>query len=60
MKQFDKDYKMLEEMYQDEYFPDFLVDKVKDAMLNAVAFLETGETNLEKIQKKFIRQYWQI
>lgn len=35
MKQFDKDYKMLEEMYQDEYFPDFLVDKVKDAMLNA-------------------------
>lgn len=60
MKQFDKDYKMLEEMYQDEYFPDFLVDKVKDAMLNAVAFLETGETNLEKIQKKFNEMTWAI
>lgn len=60
MKQFDKDYKMLEEMYQDEYFPDFLVDKVKAAMLNVVAFLETGEKNLEKIQKKFNEMTWAI
>ncbi len=29
MKTFDKNYKLLEEMYQDGYFPDFLVDKVK-------------------------------
>lgn len=60
MKQFDKDYKLLEEMYQDEYFPDFLVDKVKDAMLNVVAFLETGEKNLEKIQEKFNEMTWAI
>ena len=29
MKVFDPDYKLLDEMYQDEYYPDFLVDKVK-------------------------------
>ena len=29
MKTFDKNYKLLKEMYQDGYFPDFLVDKVK-------------------------------
>ena len=30
MKAFDPDYKLLDEMYQDKYYPDFLVDKVKD------------------------------
>ena len=29
MKAFDVNYKLLAEMYQDEYYPDFLVDKVK-------------------------------
>ena len=28
MKTFDKNYKLLEEMYQDGYFPDFLVEAV--------------------------------
>ena len=30
MKAFDPNYKLLDEMYQDEYYPDFLVDKVKE------------------------------
>jgi len=30
MKTFDPNYKLLDEMYRDEYYPDFLVDKVKD------------------------------
>ena len=30
MKAFDPTYKLLDEMYQDEYYPDFLVDKVKE------------------------------
>lgn len=29
MKAFDVNYKLLDEMYQDEYYPSFLVDKVK-------------------------------
>lgn len=53
MKKFDADYKLLEDMYQDGYFPDFLVDKIKDLIQDVIAFLETGERDLEKIQEKF-------
>lgn len=47
MKKFDADYAMLKDMYEDEYFPDFLVDKVKARMQDVIDLLETGE----KIQK---------
>ena len=30
MKKFDADYKLLEDMYEDVYFPDFLVDKLRE------------------------------
>lgn len=40
-------------MYQDGYFPDFLVDKVKDLLQDIIGLLETGERNLEKIQIRF-------
>ena len=30
MKAFDPNYNLLDEMYQDNYYPAFLVDKVKD------------------------------
>lgn len=53
MKKFDSKYTLLEDMYQDAYFPDFLVDKVKDLVQNVIGLLETGERNLEKIQNKF-------
>ncbi len=53
MKEFDRDYKLLEDMYQDGYFPDFLVDKVKSLIQDVIIFLETGEKDLEKIQEKF-------
>lgn len=53
MKKFDADYKLLDDMYRDGYFPDFLVDKVKELVENIIEFLETGERNLEKIQSKF-------
>lgn len=52
MKKFDADYRLLEEMYQDEYFPVFLVDKIKLLVLDVVTFLETGERDLVKIQDK--------
>lgn len=53
MKKFDADYKLLEWMYQDGYFPDFLVDKIKALALDVIVFLETGERDLELIQRRF-------
>ena len=44
MKAFDPNYKLLDEMYQDDYYPAFLVDKVKDELQKVIALLESGET----------------
>ena len=51
MKTFDLNYKLLDEMYQDEYYPDFLVDKVKDELQKVIDLLKTGETNTEVVQE---------
>lgn len=51
MKSFDPDYKLLDEMYQDDYYPAFLVDKVKDELLKVIDLLESGETDTEVIQE---------
>ena len=53
MKKFDTEYKLLSDMYQDEYFPDFLVDKIKELVQNVIDFLETDEKDLDVIQNKF-------
>lgn len=53
MKKFDESYKLLEDMYNDGYFPNFLVDKVKALIQNVIDCLETGERDIMKIQKKF-------
>lgn len=52
MKTFDKNYKLLDEMYQDEYFPNFLVDKVKGELQKVIDLLESGETDTEVVQEK--------
>lgn len=52
MKTFDKNYKLLKEMYQDGYFPDFLVDKVKAELQKVIDLLEKGETDREAVQEK--------
>ena len=52
MKSFDVNYKLLDEMYQDEYYPDFLVDKVKAELQKVIDLLERGETDTEVIQGK--------
>lgn len=36
MKAFDPNYKLLDEMYQDDYYPAFLVDKVKDELQKVI------------------------
>ena len=50
MKKFDPNYVLLEEMYKDEYYPDFLVDKVKAEIEKVIELLESGETDIEIIQ----------
>ena len=50
MKTFDHNYKLLDEMYQDDYYPTFLVDKVKDELQKVIDLLESGETDIEVIQ----------
>ena len=53
MKKFDENYKLLEEMYSDGYFPNFLVDKVKALIMKVIELLEKGERDTQKIQKAF-------
>ena len=52
MKTFDPNYKLLDEMYQDDYYPAFLVDKVKDELQKVIDLLESGETDTEAVQEK--------
>lgn len=42
----------MDEMYQDRYFPDFLVDKVKTELQKVIRLLESGETDPKVIQEK--------
>ena len=51
MKTFDPNYNLLDEMYQDKYYPDFLVDKVKDELQKIIDLLESGETGTEAVQE---------
>lgn len=52
MKNFDKNYELLSEMYGDGYFPDFLVDKIKNLIEEVIKYLETGVTEKSEIQDK--------
>ena len=51
MKTFDPNYKLLDEMYRDDYYPDSLVDKVKDELQKVIDLLESGETDTEAVQE---------
>ena len=52
MKKFDEEIYLVD-MYEDGYFPDFLVDKIKALLQGIVTYLENGEHSLEDIQLKF-------
>lgn len=45
----------LTDMYRDSYYPKFLVDKVKDAVAEAVRFLEAGNRDMAQLQERFDR-----
>ena len=52
-KKLPADFKYLPEMYSDQYFPNFLVDKIKDIIKEAVKFIEEGDHTTEGIQGMF-------
>ena len=52
MKKFDESYVLLKDMVEDDYYPKFLVEKVKDCIAPVIALLESGETDKEVIQAK--------
>lgn len=51
MKKFDENYVLLEDMVNDDYYPKFLVDKVKDLILPVIELLENGEKDEAVIQE---------
>ncbi len=51
MKKFDENYVLLEDMVNDDYYPKFLVGKVKDLIIPVIDLLENGEENKTVIQK---------
>lgn len=51
-KLFDENFVLLEEMYLDPYFPDFLVDKIRDLIKVLIKKLEDGERAPDEIQKE--------
>ena len=46
------DFAFLPEMYEDDYFPNEQVDKVKAAIQQVVAYLEKGGFTTEKVQQQ--------
>lgn len=52
MKKFDENYILLKDMVDDDYYPKFLVEKVKEKILPVINLLEKGEENIEIIQNE--------
>lgn len=44
------DFSFLTEMYADRYYPDFLVDKLRDLLKEIVCFIEEGGHTIQEIQ----------
>lgn len=54
------DFEYVPDMYQDSYFPKFLVEKVKDAIKEVVSFIEKGSHTPDEIQEAFDRMTYKI
>lgn len=51
MQKFDENYTLLKEMTDDEYFPPFLVEKIKKLITPVIYLLENGESDVDLIQE---------
>ena len=52
MKKLDSEFKYLVDMYEDTFFPTFLVDKLKLHIVKVVHFIEESTHTVEEIQEK--------
>lgn len=52
-KKWDGSYTLLADMYNDNYYPKFLVDKVRDEVMKVIGYLEEGNHSNKEIQQKF-------
>ncbi|MEK5332350.1 DUF5713 family protein [Lysinibacillus sp. FSL W8-0992] len=52
MKKLDSEFKYLSDMYEDSYYPSFLVDKIKSNIIKVVHFMEEGNHSVEEVQEK--------
>lgn len=52
MKKFDENYVLLEDMFQDNYYPNFLVEEIKGLITPIISALENGEKDTDTIQNK--------
>lgn len=52
MKKIPENFEYLKDMYNDQYFPNFLVDKVKNEIMDVAKFIEEGDHSREEIQEK--------
>lgn len=52
MDSFDDRYVLLQAMYEDSFFPQYLVDKIKWQLISLIEFLETGERDTAAVQEK--------
>ena len=50
MKAFDPNYKLLDEMYQDDYYPAFLVGREKEVRKKVSPQPESADTGTEVVQ----------
>jgi hypothetical protein len=50
-KKLPEDFEFLKEMYNDSYYPKFLVDKLKDLIKETVRFIEEGNHTNKEIQE---------
>ena len=52
MQSFIEKHILLEEMYEDHYYPKFLVDKLKIIMLETIEYLLSGKHDKDEVQEK--------
>lgn len=52
-REFDKEYKLLEELYEESYYPNHLLDVIKVMLTSVIHEIELGETDIDRIRCGF-------
>ncbi len=59
-KKLPANFEYLKDMYEDAYFPDFLVTKLKDIIKETASFIEEGNHSKDEIQASFDKMTLQL